>query len=741
MLQRHRIQHWTRRNRAPVFLRNCHDYNDTFSFLYFSETGGLNHADWYIQAYGLDALRGARIHATASIAPYNQSTPHVVKVYAPDAEQLPANNALRDFQLWVNQSIVYVHVTQQQNYNARVYASGASAVSIWCTGDGDCSQLDMECPTSCVTNYAATAMSMVLFSDDTCNETTVSETTEPETTMTLCPNTSNITGCVSDSVADVNTNTTENLEVFLQNHKDTEEWRVVFYIQNLDALACSIEVHEVEITDHGFYQLQWVANNPESAAFDDPWTFNAQGGEFSMPISVKIYADVDGMNLTFFACDIITSFIDYEQFPLTNIDLCDASTSMTTSALYDEYCNVQFDDDHNRVSIFSKTIVSGVSLDELLLILISAIFVIFSLIAYIHAKRKKNDYFKMSALIGVYFQMMDVYTDILFCLTVGSVYFYMHTADIERIEYLLIFVGSVLCIVGPIIASLFQLYSASSKYWLYQSRTRLWLLSFDRLLYLVSILSGSPFAAIDFFNSNLFGSDFFYMGIPKHFMMGFSSKKVYSVIFMEDVPQLLLSVWYTALVGHFQSVVAAQMTFSLISIIVTVISLVLKRRIYHVMDSVHISISIQGTDVVDEMDTHRNEIEKFKKFLCRSVLGVNERTVEIQKPFNGGLRDGVQLLIFISYIHEESNVDPAQHYEDLIQSAMNNNELQSIMKAQWKLSTLPRADDIEIECYFVESKARKKNQAHVLDHDNEGQGVVPMTTVATTSVSQQFSVR
>jgi len=546
------------------------------------------------------------------------------------------------------------------------------------------------------------------------------------------------------SVNTTSVNIHDSAEVFLQNHKDTEQWWVAFYIQNLYALTCSFEVHDVQITDHIFYQNLWVVRQVGDLV--DFWSFEHQGGEFSLPISVKIAAEVDGTTHAFFLCDIITNFTAYQRFPL-NIDLCNTSTA--NDSLYDEYCNAMFetapddddDDMHKHASFLSNILIRGVSFDEFLLILMCIIFAIFSLIAYMHAKRKKNDYFQISAFIGVYFQMMDVYTDILFCLTVSSVYFYMHGAadhhhadSLERMQYLLIFVGSVLCIVGPIIASLFQLYSASSKYWLYQSRTRLWLLSFDKLLYLASILTGSSFAAIDLFNSNLFGCHLFYMGVPNHFLLGFLSKKVYSVILMENVPQLLLSVWYTALVGHFQSVVAAQITFSLISIIVTVISLVLKRRIYRVEDSVHITISIKGADVVDEMEAHRNEISIFKKVLSRSILGVNERSVEIQKPYNGGHIDGVQLLIFISFIHEDFNANPAKHYEDLIQGAMDKNELQSIVKDQWQLSTLPDTDNIEIECYFVESKARQKGQVHFWNNDDEGQSGVPMTNVTSTSV-------
>eukprot|EP00485_Elphidium_margaritaceum_P019108 CAMPEP_0202728196 /NCGR_PEP_ID=MMETSP1385-20130828/185505_1 /ASSEMBLY_ACC=CAM_ASM_000861 /TAXON_ID=933848 /ORGANISM="Elphidium margaritaceum" /LENGTH=492 /DNA_ID=CAMNT_0049394443 /DNA_START=17 /DNA_END=1491 /DNA_ORIENTATION=+ len=200
--------------RAPVFLRNCDAYNETFAYLYVFSHAGRNHGDWTIHAYGHGALRGANIDARSTIAPYNRSTPHTIKIYAPPASDV-TYNALRDFTLTVNQSDVDIEVTQQQNLNFQVLAANADSVNIWCLDGGDCGSITLDCPQSnCNTIYGDEFLPTDLFSSDTCGDV-------PETTVAETSTTTTMTTETETSVTNPTTTTTTTTTTYYYYYYDT----------------------------------------------------------------------------------------------------------------------------------------------------------------------------------------------------------------------------------------------------------------------------------------------------------------------------------------------------------------------------------------------------------------------------------------------------------------------------------------------------------------------------------------
>lgn len=67
-----------------------------------------------------------------------------------------------------------------------------------------------------------------------------------------------------------------------------------------------------------------------------------------------------------------------------------------------------------------------------------------------------------------------------------------------------------------------------------------WMTFHIRALYVVCILSGSAFSAIEFCNSNLFQWEMCYMNLPRHSKQVFKNKRIFSVVLLENVPQLAL---------------------------------------------------------------------------------------------------------------------------------------------------------------------------------------------------------
>eukprot|EP00485_Elphidium_margaritaceum_P012760 CAMPEP_0202710040 /NCGR_PEP_ID=MMETSP1385-20130828/22075_1 /ASSEMBLY_ACC=CAM_ASM_000861 /TAXON_ID=933848 /ORGANISM="Elphidium margaritaceum" /LENGTH=271 /DNA_ID=CAMNT_0049369453 /DNA_START=45 /DNA_END=860 /DNA_ORIENTATION=+ len=79
------------------------------------------------------------------------------------------------------------------------------------------------------------------------------------------------------------------------------------------------------------YQGTWLSHNVHDVQWQ--WSFDNNGNdEFTVPLSLRITAQIAGDEHTFYACDEITSFNASQVFPL-NLDLCNASAVNLQSAL------------------------------------------------------------------------------------------------------------------------------------------------------------------------------------------------------------------------------------------------------------------------------------------------------------------------------------------------------------------------------------------------------------------------
>lgn len=322
----------------------------------------------------------------------------------------------------------------------------------------------------------------------------------------------------------------------------------------------------------------------------------------------------------------------------------------------------------------------------------------------ITAKCRKNDYFKYGGIYSAFLQILDTLSDVFFVIDVLS-----HIQDNNgmALQLILILILSISFIILPISISLHQLNTASTKHWLKDNRIREWLLTNSKLLYFTSVVTGSSFAAIEIFNSNLFGLDLFYMGLNVKMILSFSAKKIYSVIAFENVPQLILSIWFSVLLENAEPIPLSSMILSLISIVVMIVSMTLQKQIYETQDSVFITFDITGECVVDNIGICEKRIKKIKKYLSQSVLGINEKSVQIMKPFIGqNIRNGVQMQMHVLYIHNKSVADPAVAYEKKLYSSIESEDLLEIIKDEWCLSELPSITNVC--CNFVESKEKKK---------------------------------
>eukprot|EP01083_Nonionella_stella_P050829 135091_1 len=476
-------------------------------------------------------------------------------------------------------------------------------------------------------------------------------------------------------------------DIIIITHDDINTNWIAFNISNLN-LSCGGVVHSVQITDAYLYENTWVNY---SLHLNNYYEFNNLSDPFRVPISVQISKrDVDGDNEQIVTgLNVIHVFEGGRQLPFGD-NFCGYSVAIHPQAV-----------DWISSSDMPKLIMAGIAF----------VFIAIGGIALLDAKLiRKNDYFDIMAIVSSLFQILDMLSDVLFVMAVYATY---RVANHNKFQFLLICALSIVFIVVPITISLYQLHTASSSQWIKDNRVVDWLNTYTKLLYFMSVFTGSSFSALEIFNCNMFRLDLFDMGLSQKHFMEFKTKKLYSIILFENTPQVILSVWYTILLGELDYIPAAQMLFSCISIVVTAIAVVLQKRIRDKQDSVYLSIDIQGQCVMDQLKICENRINKIKSYLAQSVLGVNVQSIAIQKPFGGSLVNGLRLHIHVVRVHDNSHRNLAHHYRRLLENAMRNGTLGAAIQDEWQLTSVP---DIDVT---LANSLQTKQESVVVTTDDE----------------------
>ena len=263
--------------------------------------------------------------------------------------------------------------------------------------------------------------------------------------------------------------------------------------------------------------------------------------------------------------------------------------------------------------------------EEALIGLLS-IFLLIIISGYIHAKFIKiNHYFYVGPLVNAAINVLDMLSDIFFAAQ-AEIFI-----DYKPPQTQIIFISSILFVIIPILFSIWQLYNQMHKHWLNNDRLRAWLSHKTKLLFLVSVISGSSFSAIDLFNSNLFSHPTFDMGLTKHDYIGFKYKRVYSIVLLENCPQLIIQIWYIAATdGFYNAITLASLTFTSISILVSIMSMCVTKQIIYDQDVVTIEYEVTGKVIVSKLK-HTNRAWKLHEQLA-SILGINKDLIDLERP-------------------------------------------------------------------------------------------------------------
>eukprot|EP01084_Bolivina_argentea_P129617 228907_1 len=352
--------------------------------------------------------------------------------------------------------------------------------------------------------------------------------------------------------------------------------------------------------------------------------------------------------------------------------------------------------------------------ETVLFILVGA-FVITACFAWIHSKWKTNDYFKISQISATLFQTLDMLSDCFFSVNVSM------KNEINPI-YFVPLILSIVFIIIPSSLTIMQLYFHSKKHWIYSSdQVRGWMTKRAKPLYLLSMITGNAFAAVSLVNSYMFGMDFFDMGLTDKELIAFTYKRVYSVILLENIPQLCIQIWFLISLGAFaEPITISSIIFSLISIIVSILSMSMQKGLSQSEGHVGITIQVTGTSVMSKIKHCKISKKKLDKHLA-SIVCVHNSRVQVIKPIR--IKQGLELNVNFYFL--DVNKKPIDYYQ-ILMDAQKSGDLQTAFKQGWNLDNEPTVDIISQ--VSVQSKKERKRSEKIRNSLVQTQTNVEMVT-------------
>ena len=153
-------------------------------------------------------------------------------------------------------------------------------------------------------------------------------------------------------------------------------------------------------------------------------------------------------------------------------------------------------------------------------ILVIAISAIYSKVIQI------NDFYKIGSLLAVAVHFNDSLSDAFFCIDITL------QSDYPSQQLLIILWSSIIFLIIPSLLTIYQLYKSINE-WRRNDKLIQWLSNNIKLVYFITIIAGSSFAAIELCTSNLFNLRYFDMPLSNAQFMEFQTKSVYSIVLLE----------------------------------------------------------------------------------------------------------------------------------------------------------------------------------------------------------------
>ena len=303
--------------------------------------------------------------------------------------------------------------------------------------------------------------------------------------------------------------------------------------------------------------------------------------------------------------------------------------------------------------------------------------------------------------------------------------------QLSLIEKWILFSVGILFIVLPLIGNLVQLHN-EIQMWVsdvYSKHTvQAWIRSYLRFLYMITIICGSAFAAVDICNSNIFHLPMFNMGLNKRQLAIFKNQRILSTVLLENIPQLALQIIYLVLTAELETNVSPITIIAMIFSSISIISSVFDYK------SSSLFIKCETITLV-EMDIESRDLAatKSKKFqqiivhhripICHElskIIFIDSRLIEILMPVQ--TKTGAKLIFHIRNNSNDKNI--VSDSVKIITKEINSGQLAKVFFNVWKRGGLKRTPKIKL----IETKQIRPDK-NLFGQSNPFNVVIQLTRV------------
>ena len=180
-------------------------------------------------------------------------------------------------------------------------------------------------------------------------------------------------------------------------------------------------------------------------------------------------------------------------------------------------------------------------------------------------------------------------------------------------------------------------------------------------------------------------------------------------VYLKNIPQLVIQIVFFAMFQQSQNniILYLAMTFSILSIIISALSMISTRSISRNTDYVSIEFDVTGLSDIKQC---RNRVKKIKSAFSTSI-GVNALLFDISRPIQ--IQRGLKMSINMK-LNYTKQID--MNIEKLMNDMNQSGELAEILKLSWSLTNTPKISNINVTKH--ESKERRIHKV-VVNHKSE----------------------
>jgi len=221
---------------------------------------------------------------------------------------------------------------------------------------------------------------------------------------------------------------------------------------------------------------------------------------------------------------------------------------------------------------------------------------------------------------------------------------------------------SIMSVIIPFCGNIYYAVMISSQKTVKQSPSaRAWFSSHLNVFILLCVVTGGTYPSLAFVSSRIFGLECLNAGFLSSELYKLSKIKIRTTIWMENMPQLVIQILYSYLIGTFEQATILAFVGSLLSIIH---AFVVNKAQKNQNEEVNISKYYIGLfqshrlrkEIVDKIKLHKGAKERLSKSLCSS-FGVPAQSIEIgfvEEQSNGCLIT-IQQSVFSKNLQTDKN--------------------------------------------------------------------------------------